>query len=68
MSGVLGRVGFLALVLAFLAGASYVYDRIANVNDRNDAQGTLDEFPLFEKLNLSVSFFDHGSPPQTMLG
>ncbi len=40
MAGLLGRVGFLALVLAFLAGASYVYDRIANVNDRNDAQGT----------------------------
>ena len=44
MAGVLGRIGFLALVLAFLAGASYFYDRIANVNDRNDAQGTLDEF------------------------
>ena len=53
MAGILGRVGFLALVLAFLAGASYVYDRIANVNDRNDAQGTLDKYQTFEK-NLDM--------------
>ena len=37
--GLLGRAGVLAAVLAFLAGASYVYDRIGGVEETND-EGT----------------------------
>ena len=51
--GLLGRVGFLAIVLALLAGASYVYDRIAVVNDRDDAKGTL------QLSNITKLIFEH---------
>ena len=45
----MGRVAMVAAVVAFLAGVSYIYDRIGNTGDRIDATGMFSifqEFPL----------------------